>query len=68
MAGCASGASTNAVKISLVESVLRRLDGVVDESTLVHTWIDLSGHEVLLQLAVLVHPASADGPRPERLL
>jgi len=47
---------------------LRRLDGVVDESTLLHTWMDTEAGEVVFQLGILAHPPPGQAARPERLL
>jgi len=47
---------------------LRRLGGVVDESTLLRTWMDTEAGEVAFQLGILAHPPHGQVARPERLV
>lgn len=47
---------------------LSRLDGVVDESTLLHTWFDPATQELVLHLGILAHPKAGGEGRPERLI
>jgi len=51
-----------------MEVDLRRLDGVVDESTLLHTWMNAESGEVIFQLGILAHPPQGQATRPERLI
>jgi hypothetical protein len=55
-------------KLWAMEVDLRRLDGVVDESTLLHTWMNAESGEVIFQLGILAHPPQGQATRPERLI
>jgi hypothetical protein len=46
----------------------RRLDGVIDEATLLDAELDPATRTARLRLGVLLHTTSADDPQPERAL